>query len=129
MFAMSEIKDIFLSHCVASMGAQAVAISENLRNAGYSTFICTQMDPGQDFRRQITANAANCKIMLILLDERWAKSKECLSEFNCAYSCYNKTQAPQIIPVVVGGFQWICPRTHPEVNCITANFQCLVKGE
>ena len=125
---MAEIKDVFLSHCVASMGVHAVALSEKIRNEGYSTFICTQMDPGQDFRRQITVNAANCKIMIIFLDSKWAQSKECLSEFNCAYSCYNKTQAPQIIPVVVGGFQWICPRKFPEVNCITANFQCLVKG-
>ena len=123
-----DTKQIFLSHCVASTGVQAMSLKKKLKAAGYTTFVCTAMSAGQELRREITANAANCKVMIIFLDDSWAKSKECISEFNCAYSCFNKTETPRIIPVVMEGFQWIDPVKFPEAHCITANFYCLQKG-
>ena len=57
-----DIKQIFLSHCVESMGVHALALNERLRSNGYSTFVCTTMSAGQQFRREITVNAANCKV-------------------------------------------------------------------
>ena len=109
------------------MGERATALNEKIQAEGCSTFICTQIDPGEDFRTQININAANCKVMVILLDEKWANSFECLAEFKCAFSCYtsNKGRTPQIVPVVVGGFQWIKPEKYADSHCIKANFQCI----
>ncbi len=120
-------QQVFLSHCVATMGEPATEMNSKLESSGYTTFICTDMIAGAEFRRSITINAANCKIMIVFLDESWANSRECISEFNCAYSCFNKKGSPQFIPIVIGGFHWIDPERYPEAHCITSNFHCLKK--
>ncbi|XP_075252097.1 uncharacterized protein LOC142344378 isoform X2 [Convolutriloba macropyga] len=121
-----EFQQVFLSHCVRSAGVAAKSLDDMVREKGMSTFICVDMEAGDGFREAIVGNAANCKVMVLFMDEQWANSKECKSEFNCAYSCFNRSEWPKFVPIVLGGFNWIKPTTYPTAHCITSNFQCLM---
>ena len=125
MSGEDKFQQVFLSHSVRSAGAKAIALNEKLKQEGFTTFICVDMDAGDKFREAITGNASNCKVMVVFLDESWAQSRECKSEFNCAYSCYTRHESPQVVPIVIGGFQWIVPETYSLAHCISSNFQCL----
>ena len=46
----SDVKQVFLSHCVSSLGDAAESLSQYLQSANYSVFICSSMAAGQDFR-------------------------------------------------------------------------------
>ncbi|XP_075240363.1 uncharacterized protein LOC142335895 isoform X2 [Convolutriloba macropyga] len=121
----SDFKAVFLSHCVRSTGEQANRLYDLLKQNEISAFICGRMEVGDDFRTDINGNAANCKAMVVFLDEAWAQSGECEAEFFSAISLYNRKKTPKILPIVVDGFHWIDPEQHSEAHNITSRFQCL----
>ncbi len=108
----SEFKQVFLSHCVSSMGSRAATLNKKVRERGFSTFSCVDMGGGDNFRERIVGNAINCKVMVLFVDKSWAESKECISEFNCAYENFTATGSPHFIPVFIGGFAWIDRQKH-----------------
>ena len=121
-----EFADVFLSHHVSSMNSYASKLDEELQAAGIKTFICTSMMPGDDFRQNIIVNAVKCKIFVAFVNEAWAKSEECVTEFNCALRGFNSNKSPKIIPIIIGGFGWIDVVKYPDVFNITANTNCAV---
>ena len=46
--------------------------------------MCTDIAGGGQFRNEILSNAKNAKVFLMFINEKWAKSDECLFEFNYA---------------------------------------------
>jgi len=118
--------DVFLSHHCASMNKYAVQLDEKLRSLGINTFICTSMKPGDDFRHSIIVNAVKCKIFVAFINELWAASEECISEFNCALRGFNVKKTPLIMPIVIGGFGWIDVEVYADVFNITSNTNCAV---
>ena len=46
--------------------------------------MCTDIDGGNTFREDILANVRDAKVFLIFLNEKWAKSDECVFEYNYA---------------------------------------------
>jgi len=118
--------DVFLSHHCSSMNKYAVQLDEKLRALGINTFICTSMKPGDDFRQQIIVNAVKTKIFVAFCNEPWAKSEECISEFNCALRGFNVSGSPSIMPIIIGGFGWIDVEDYPDVFNITSNTNCAV---
>ena len=123
---MATLADVFLSHHVGSMNKYVCQLGEKLKTMGISAFICTNMKPGADFRHAITVNAVKCKIFIPFINEAWAKSEECIFEFNCALRSYTTTKTPQIAPIIIGGFGWIDVLQYPDVYNITANTNCAV---
>ena len=118
--------DVFLSHHVGSMNKYAYQLHDKLQQLSVEPFICTNMKPGDDFRSSITKNAVKCKIFIPFINEEWARSEECISEFNCALRSYNTRKAPQIVPIIIGGFGWIDVDKYPDVYNVTANTNCAV---
>ena len=55
---------------------------------GISTWMCTDIDGGENFRDEILANVRDAKVFLIFLNEKWAKSQECTFEYNYAVVRY-----------------------------------------
>ena len=126
----TEYADVFLSHHVGTMGEHAKKLYEELCRRSIKTFICTSMKPGADFRQTITVNAVKCKLFVAFINEAWACSEECISEFNCALSGYNQAGSPKILPIVIGGFDWIDVVKYPNVFYIKANTNCcLLQGD
>ena len=121
---MATTADVFLSHHVKSMNRYVCQLGDKLKEMGISAFICTNMKPGDDYRDTITLNAVKCKIFIPFINEAWAKSKECISEFNCAHRTYTTTKRPQIAPIIIGGFDWIKVEKYPVAVNITSNFNC-----
>ena len=121
-----EVADVFLSHHVSSMNVHASKLNQELRGMGIKTFICTSMKPGDDFRKSIIVNAVKCKLFVAFINEKWADSEECITEFNCALRSFNKSKTPKIIPIIIGGFGWIDVAKYPDVYSITANTNCAV---
>ena len=108
------------------MNKYACLLDDQLHDMAIKTFICTSMKPGVDFRQAITVNAVKCKLFIPFINESWAKSDECLFEFNCALRSYATNKTPNIIPIIIGGFSWIDVETYPDVYNITANTNCIV---
>ena len=119
-------KDVFLSHHVSSINSIARKFEDELDKLDITTFLCTSVRPGQDYRRLLTINAVKCKVFIAFINNAWAKSNECTNEFNCALSSFNKTLHPIIIPIVIGGFDWIYDsiEEYPDAFNIISNFQC-----
>ena len=46
--------------------------------------MCTDIDGGETFREEILANVRDAKVFLIFLNEKWARSDECVFEYNYA---------------------------------------------
>ena len=46
--------------------------------------MCTDIEGGQTFREEILANVRDAKVFLIFLNQKWAKSAECVFEYNYA---------------------------------------------
>ena len=122
----NRFADVFLSHHCASMNQHAAELDEKLRDLGINTFICTSMRPGDDFRQSITVNAVKCKIFVAFVNKHWAKSEECISEFNCALRGFNVSGSPFIMPIVIGGFGWIDVVKYPDAFNLTSNTNCAV---
>lgn len=51
---------------------------------GISTWMCTDINGGNTYREEILANIRDAKVFLIFLNEKWAKSNECVFEYNYA---------------------------------------------
>ena len=68
-----EYQQVFLSHCVRSAGSAAKQLDQMVQSVGLSTFICVDMEAGDGFREAIVGNAANCKVMVLFMDEQWAQ--------------------------------------------------------
>ena len=124
---MTSPCDVFISHCCRTTKDTAKLLHDFLEEAGVSTFICLEMSPGAAFRDEILLNAINCKVMIILLDEAWTNSMECVAEFNCAFRCYTQRAKPEMLPIVFGSFEWIKHNTKEGARAylFTSIFQCL----
>jgi hypothetical protein len=46
--------------------------------------MCTDIEGASTFRSDILVNIRDAKVFLILLDEKWAASNECMFEYNYA---------------------------------------------
>ena len=121
-----DFADVFLSHHVSSMNNSALKLEKELQSMGLQTFICTRIKPGCDYRQSIVTNAVKCKVFVAFVNEAWAQSDECMIEFNCALSNYNAHKTPKILPIIIGGFNWIDVVKYPHVFNIKANTNCAV---
>ena len=108
------------------MNKYALRLAGKLRQFGIQSFVSTNMSAGEDYRQAITVNAVKCKVFVPFINEEWARSEECIIEFNCALRSYTTSKTPQIVPIIIGGFQWIDVVEYPDVYNITANTNCAV---
>lgn len=96
-----------------------------LIGAGYSVFLCDQMNPGEDYRDEIslyvdsphplcsllftfffgTRHAAKCTAFIAFINLPWCQSWECSYEFKIAVrnNLVNKGR-PQLIPILLESF-------------------------
>jgi len=79
-----DLPDIMISFNVRTARDLAVALKEKLHQHGYSTWLCLDMDVGSNFRSEIVLAATSSKIIIPLINEGWANSKECQYEINIA---------------------------------------------
>jgi len=71
---------------------------------GYTVFLCDNIAVGDDFRLQISSNAASCKAFVMFINEPWCKSKECNYEFNIALKKSFMKGTPKLFPLILENF-------------------------
>jgi len=104
---MALVHDVMISFNVASAKLQTASLQQYLTALGYSVFVCLDMTPGEDFRREIARNATECKAFVIMMNDEWVKSKECRYEFNIALRKNLKNQTfPVLLPLIFSTFTW-----------------------
>jgi len=79
----------------------ASALKEKLHEYGYSTWLCLDLDAGSNFRSEIVLAATSSRVMIPLINEAWANSKECQYEINIAQRNYLTIDQPVIMPILV----------------------------
>lgn len=112
--------DYFLSLNVGSSKTLADKARSVFHSHGISTWMCTDIEGGQTFREEILANVRDAKIFLIFLNQKWAKSAECVFEYNYAMRKYLTKKSPVIMPIVTEDFEI---EKHAHVDALMANFQ------
>ncbi|XP_078356895.1 uncharacterized protein LOC144641739 [Oculina patagonica] len=112
--------DYFLSLNVASSKKLADKARSVFHSRGISTWMCTDIHGGNTYREDIVANVRDAKVFLIFLNEKWAKSDECVFEYNYAMRKYLTKKTPIIMPVVTENFDM---EEYAHVDALLANFQ------
>lgn len=110
--------DAMISLQCSSAEKIAKELNSFLRNKGYSTWICIEMQGGVTYREEIVVNASGSKTMIALMNVRWAESKECRYEFNIALRSQLTKGLPHIIPIVLESFDF---NTYPLITGVMAN--------
>ena len=91
--------DVFVSlNCASSMGVAEELVTA-LHGAGISTWMCTSMMPGENFRRSIVERVRRCRFFVPLINSNWLGSGECEWEYNIAQRLSITKKTPQICPV------------------------------
>jgi len=90
----------------SSSETMARELNQYIRDKGYSTWICVEMQGGNNYRDEIVVNAAGSKVLIALMNVKWADSKECRYEFNIALRANLTKGFPHIIPVIMENFDW-----------------------
>jgi len=112
--------DYFLSLNVGSSKTLADKARSVFHSHGISTWMCTDIDGGETFREEIVANVRDAKVFLIFLNEKWAKSDECVFEYNYATRKNLTKKSPVIMPIVTEDFNI---EKYAHVDALLANFQ------
>lgn len=112
--------DYFLSLNVGSSKTLADKARSVFHSHGISTWMCTDIDGGENFREEILANVRDAKVFLIFLNEKWARSDECVFEYNYAMRKNLTKKSPVIMPIVTEDFNI---EKYSHVDALLANFQ------
>ena len=118
-----EMPDVMISLHAGSSSSIAKQLDEQLRLYKFTSWMCLHMNAGLKYRREIVTYASRCKVMVILLNEPWAKSKECEFEANIAFRKLLVHGSPTIIPLVLQNFEW---GSYPHVDAIMLNTKGIV---
>jgi len=102
--SINKACDVMISFSVKSMVNTARKLQALLHEKGYSTWLCLDIKPGENFRDKIIENARFCNTFVPMINEDWALSKECEFEYNIALKSCNKTRKPIIVPIIIGMF-------------------------
>lgn len=118
---------VMISLCVRTMLPVAQRFQAFLEEHGVSTWICTEMDAGVDFRDAIVDAVDDATVFLPLIDQAWAASGECESEFQYAYR-RNLTSSfvprkPVFLPICFPDLDW---NEHKHVRLLLASTNALV---
>jgi hypothetical protein len=76
--------DIFLSVHISSMGDCAKRVKDCIDKQigqGGKVFLCTDLTGGVSYRDEIIKAVKECKVFIAFMNEEWAQSGECESEF------------------------------------------------
>jgi len=91
---------------------------------GVKCWICHEdLRPGDHFRDIILERAVSCKYFIILVNERWAASRECQYEYNTVEYEHRKHNSPTIIPIFLDDMKWNNDGQYRHVKGIMANYQ------
>lgn len=112
---------------VASMLPVARRLAKLLNARGVKTWMCTEMDGGVDFRKEISAAVKQCTVFVPLINEAWATSAECEFEYNFALrlnlTSKAKPRLPVVIPICFPDLNWT---GHDHVMMLMASTNALV---
>jgi len=115
--------DVMISLHVDSTKEFASKLRSYLLENGYSVWICTDLNIGTDYRNEIIIAARTCKVFMPLINENWAKSKECEFEYNIAQRRRAKTEKyPIIMPIVLTTFD---STQYDIVEALLANYNVI----
>ena len=67
---------------VGSMGPSARIVQQHLGALGIKVWVCMDMQGGDQYRDEIVSAVDQCNFFVIMCNQRWAESGECLDEFN-----------------------------------------------
>lgn len=99
--------EIFLSVHVSSLGDCAKRLKDTIERKlqmgsnGTKVFLCTDLAGGVNYRDEIIKGVKDCKVFIAFMNEEWAQSGECESEFllakrlNLTSHERHATKAPQ----------------------------------
>lgn len=110
--------DVMISINVKTMGSQAGKLKQFLQSKGLSTWLCTDLQTGSNFRNEIVVAATASKVFMPLINEEWAKSKECAWEAQIALRNELTVNKPVMVPIIAEEFDF---RKYPIVFGIMAN--------
>jgi len=115
--------DVMISLHVDSTKEFASKLKSYLKEKGYSVWICTDLKLGTDYRNEIIIATRACKVFMPLVNENWAKSKECEFEYNIAQRKRAQTgKFPIIMPVVLTSFD---STQYDIVEALLANYNVI----
>eukprot|EP00026_Physarum_polycephalum_P004998 Phypoly_transcript_05024.p1 GENE.Phypoly_transcript_05024~~Phypoly_transcript_05024.p1 ORF type:complete len:306 (+),score=38.23 Phypoly_transcript_05024:379-1296(+) len=110
-------------HC-GTMLESANRLKQVLLKNGYDVFLCDQMQSGDNYRYEISLNAAQCHAFIPFMNAPWCKSKECEYEFNIALRMnFVKQGVPRIIPLILEDFPFYAD--YPTINGFLCSFNGL----
>jgi len=124
---MDKQIDVFVSLHVGSGGKYAQQFIQFLKEHNLTYWICSSLLVGDEYRKKIVKNASTCKFFIPLINAYWGRSSECAFEYNIAErtSRLSKTN-PIILPIIMGGLDWINPNEFPEIYGIICNKNAVI---
>jgi len=124
--SLSDKYEVMISFHVESSKVLAKQLKEYLEQRNISVFVCTDLKPGSNFRTKIATAALHCKVFVPLINEEWAKSKECDYEYNIAQRSSIKEGHPIIAPIIVTKFD---VKLYDIVQALLCNFNVIFMND
>jgi len=124
---MDKQIDVFISLHVSSGGKYGQQFTQFLKEHNLTSWICTSLLVGDEYRKQIVKNASTCKFFIPLINASWGRSSECTFEYNIAERTFRLSKTnPIILPIIIGGLDWINPNEFPEIYGIICNKNAII---
>lgn len=109
--------DVFLSYKHANM-ADALAIAKALEKGGFSVWLDTMIEPGENWREQVAVSLERSRVLVFLATDMAVASQFCQEEI-----FYAKEMKKPLLPLTLDAFCFDELKLHKQLNATLAPIQ------